>query len=442
MSSLWAIENETLKLRPHIGQARAWRSDRRFVFMLSGTQSGKTSFLPWWLKREIDNLGAGDYLAVTATYDLFKLKFLPAIREVFETIFKIGRYWAGDKILELRNPKTGKFDAKNSSDPMWGRIILRSAESKGGLESATAKAAILDEIGQDTFGLDDWEAVLRRLSLTQGRVLAGTTLYNMGWLKSQIYDAWKAGDKSIDVFQFPSTANPAFPKAEFERALAKMQGWRFEMFYRGQFAKPAGLIYQDYDDVSMLVDDFEIPADWPRVAGVDFGGANTATLHLSEGPDVLGRVPKAWYACIETLSGGRSTQDHVEQQKKLLGNASSYEFTGGAKSETQQRMDWLEAGLRVVEPFIWDVEGGIDRVTRLIKEDRFRVFRSLAGLRDELGRYQRKVDELGNPTDDILNKRFFHRLDALRYAAIQIIEGSMEVEIVNMGQAMAEAMKQ
>ena len=431
MTELWSIENEVLLLKPHSGQARAWRSNKRFVFMLSGTQSGKTSFLPWLLKRSTDELGGGDYLAVTSTYDLFKLKFLPAIREVFEHLYGIGRYWAGDKIIELRNPETGKFAAKYASDPMWGRIILRSAESKGGLESATAKAAILDEIGQDTFSLDDWEAVLRRLSLTQGRVFAGTTLYNAGWLKSQIYDKWQKGDKDIDIIQFASIANPAFPKEEYERAKATMQTWRFDMFYQGLFAKPAGLIYQDYDDVDMLVNDFDIPADWPRVIGVDFGGANTATIHLAEGNG-------KWYAYKETLGGGKSTQEHVDSTRKLFGNASEYELVGGAKSETQQRMDWVDAGLYVSEPYIWDVEGGIDRAARLMKEDRFRVFRSMSGLRDELGRYQRKVDELGNPTDDILNKRLFHRLDALRYAAIQIIEGERGIEIINMGQALSE----
>jgi hypothetical protein len=60
-------------------------------------------------------------------------------------------------------------------------------------------------------------------------------------------------------------------------------------------------------------------------------------------------------------------------------------------------------------------------VIELIKEDRFRVFRTLRGLRDELGSYRRKLDELQNPTDEILNKRKFHRLDAIRYAATGIV---------------------
>lgn len=338
------------------------------------------------------------------------------MRQVFEHILGIGRYWAGDKIIELRNPKTRQFEARRSDDPMYARIILRSAGSKGGLESATAKAAILDEVGQDEFELEDWEAVLRRLSLSQGRICGATTPYNLGWLKSEIYDQYTNGNKDYDVINFPSTANPSFPKAEYQRAKRTMQDWRFAMFYDGRFDKPGSLIYRSFDN-NMLVDDFDIPDNWPRVIGIDFGGANTASIHLAENPD-NGKM----YAYKETLSGGKSTSEHVEQQKKFIGNAEEYELVGGAKSETQQRMDWDDAGLFVEEPALSDVESGIDRVTQLIKEDRLRVFRSLRGLRDEFGSYQRKVDNLGNSTDEIKDKRKFHRLDALRYAAIHIIE--------------------
>lgn len=417
MQTLWRIENGELRLKPHPGQSRALLSNKRFIFIFAGTQGGKTSFLPWWLVQEITRCGGGDYIAATSSYDLFKLKFLPEMRTVFEHILKRGRYWAGDKIIELMNPATGQFEAKTANDPMWGRIILRSASSQGGLESATAKAAILDECGQDEFSLETWEAVLRRLSLSRGRVCGGTTLYNMGWTKTEIYDAWADGDPDIDVIQFPSYVNPAFPRAEYDRAKSKMQGWRFDMFYDGKFTKPAGLIYSDFED-SMLVDPFPVPADWPRVVGLDFGGANTAKLFMAQNP-----ADERWYIYHEILSGGKSTAEHAAELMGLLPDGlHGVDIAGGAKGETQQRMDWGAAGVRVHEPKIPDVEAGIDRVTQLIKSDRLRVFRSLSGLRDELGRYSRKVDPGGNPMDEIKDKNTFHRLDALRYAAVYISE--------------------
>jgi hypothetical protein len=340
------------------------------------------------------------------------------MRQVYERVLGIGRYWAGDKIIEIRNPETRKFEAQRSDDPMWARIILRSASAEGGLESATAKAAILDEVGQDEWKLEDWEAILRRLSLSQGRVCGATTLYNLGWLKTEIYDRWIEGSDDIDIIQFSSTINPAFPQEEYERAKKSTQDWRFAMFYRGEFAQPASLIYKDFGP-DALVDDFDIPASWYRVIGIDFGGANTATLHLAQNP-----ATEIWYIYRETLEGGMSTSDHVSRQLEHLAGVEDYEAVGGAKSEGQQRMDWIDAGLYVEEPLISDVEAGIDRVTRLFKENGIKVFRSLRGLRDELGSYQRKTDSSGLPTEEILNKRNFHRLDALRYAASYIVEDS------------------
>ncbi len=421
MPNLYRIQNDQLRLAFHPGQLRAWDSRRRFVFVLAGTQAGKTSFGPWWLKREIygaegyEGRGPGDYIAATASYDLFKLKMLPEIRNVFEHLLRCGRYWSGDKILELADPATGKFQAKRADDPMWGRIILRSAAAPGGLESATAKAAWLDECGQDDFPLEAWEAVLRRLSLHQGRVLGTTTLYNLGWLKSEIYDPWTNGDKDIDVIQFASTLNPLFPAAEMERAARTMQDWRYQMFYLGQFARPAGLIYNCFQD-KMLVDAFPVPVDWPVTVGVDFGGANTATAWLAQDP-----ATGIWYAYKESLEGGMTSAAHAEKATAEAG-AREVQAIGGAPGETQQRMDWNAGGFHVNEPPIADVESGIDRVTALIQEDRLRVFRDLRGLRDELGTYRRKLDAAGNPTDEIADKRKFHRLDALRYAATGIQE--------------------
>ncbi len=424
--NLWKINNNVLDLYQHKGQWQGWQSEKRFIFILAGTQSGKTSWLPHWLHREIQRTsspdGNNDYIATTASYDLFKLKFLPEMRQVFEHLLAIGRYWTGERIIELKDPTNG-FWAKRVDDPMYGRIILRSAASPSGLESATAKAAIMDEAGQDEYTLEIWEAILRRLSLSQGRVCAATTLYNLGWIKSEIYDAWINGDPDIDVIQFASIQNPAFPKAEFERAKSKMQDWRFAMFYLGQFAKPAGLIYSAFTD-AMLVDPFAIPDEWERVTGVDFGGANTATLYLAQNPD-----SEVWYAYKETLEGDKSSAEHVESAERHA----EHIFVGGAGSETQYRMDWEAAGLPVLEPPIKEVENGIDKVVELMKLDRLRVFRTLHGLRDELGSYRRKLDTSGNPTEEIMDKRKYHRLDALRYAATYINQPMGEVVSIPLG---------
>lgn len=409
-ASLWRIENGQLRLMFHAGQSAAWRSTRRFVFVLAGSQGGKTSFGPWWLWREIQQHGGGDYLAVTASYDLFKLKMLPVMRECFEHILHSGRYWSGDRIIELRDPESGRFLARRVDDPMWARIILRSAESGGGLESTTAKAAWLDECGQDSMTLETWEAVQRRLSLSQGRALGTTTIYNLGWLKTEIYEKWLAGDPDYAIVQFASTVNPSFPRAEFERMKQRMQQARFKMFYEGEFARPAGLIYADFDETTQIVEPFEIQPYWPRWIGVDFGAVNTALVWLAQDP-----ARECWYLYRESLEGGKTSAEHVRQARQWLQNENVVGVFGGAGSEDQFRRDWQAAGLDVQRPPVGEVEAGIDRVAQLFKTRRLFIFKSCRGVLDELGSYRRKVDASGQTLDEIEDKRTFHRLDALRY---------------------------
>jgi hypothetical protein len=270
MTALYQINNGRLTVQPHAGQMAALDSTARFTFIIAGTQGGKTSLSPIWLHREIQTRGEGDYIAATATYDLFKLKFLPEMRNYFELFG--WQYSPSEKVL------TQEYKPR-----MFSRIILRSANAPGGLESATAKGAVLDECGQDDFRLESWEAVLRRLSLSQGRVLGATTPYNMGWLKSQIYDAWRNGDTDYKVIQFRSIMNPAFPVAEYERAKRTLPAWKFEMFYNGQFTRPAGLIYGDFTEANKIAP-FKISEKWPRYLGVDFGAIHTAKLWAAQDP--------------------------------------------------------------------------------------------------------------------------------------------------------------
>ena len=396
-----------LRFQLHAGQAQAWRSKTRFNFIVAGTQGGKTSFLPLWLDREIKEKGHGDYIAATATYDLFKLKFLPVMRSYFLDMFQ----WQEDKsdrvFWKLYKPR------------MFDRIILRSASSEGGLESATGKGAVLDECGQDAFRVGAWEAVQRRLSLSQGRVLGATTPYNLGWLKTEVFDRWRNKDPFFRVIQFQSIMNPAFPKAEFERMRAVLPNWKFLMMYCGEFTRPAGMIYGDFDNDLNVVDDLPLKAEWPRYVGFDFGPVHMASIWIAHDPE-----KNIYYVYRETLEGNMTTKQHAE---KALGRAKDenvVRWTGGAGSEDQYRRDFSASGVSIQEPAIKEVDAGIDRVIEIVKARQLKVFKSCKGLLDEIGTYARVLDEFGQPTTEIKDKQNFHLLDGLRYDVIGITHGT------------------
>jgi len=401
--------------------------------MIAGTQSGKTSFGPWWLKSRIDRMGSGDYFAVTSSYDLFKLKMLPEFLRVFDEILGLGRFWSGDRVFELRNPTTGKFWARRSTDRMYARVILRSAQALGGLESATVKAMWLDEAGQDEFGIEAWHALRRRGALYRAPILITTTLYNLGWLKQQVIEkAELGGTKTLEtslrggevevtdnptadigLIQYDSIINPMFPIEEYEEARATMANDDFLMFYRGRVAKLRYLIYDIFDRKTHTCPRFPIPKEWKRYAGLDFGGVNTAALFFAEEPGT-----KTLYCYREYLDGGKSAREHAVDL--LQGEPGRPKTYGGSASEGQWRKEFGAGGLPISKPGVGDVEIEIRRTYAQFKLEKIVFFDDLEGTLDELGRYRRKRDRAGNITEEIENKNDFHRLDAMRYVISSI----------------------
>lgn len=416
---LYAVDGHQVTLNLHAGQLAAWASEKRFVFMLAGTQGGKTSYLPLLLLREIfKHRFIGDYIAATSTYKLFSRKFLPVMLELFEHVLKIGRYWGKDQIIELINPDTGKFQADKSTAPMYGRILLGSAQAAGSLESATAKAAILDECGQDEFKLIAYEAVLRRLSLAQGRVFGGTTIYNLGWIRQQIYDPFRRHAPDIDVIQFASSINPAFPVEEMERAQRTLPTWKFLMFYKGEFSRPPGLIYEDFiDDYKEhgghKVRHFAIPQEWLRIVAVDPGIVNQAI-----GWYAYDNANDIWYKYREQKVPRKPQAEHAQDALALAKSEGIQvvKYAIGAPSEKYHREDWIKAGARgVVEPPTAEVEKGIDSVIALFKTHRLYIFDGCVETLEQLATYSREVNEQGDSTDKIKDKSTFHFLDEMRY---------------------------
>ncbi len=405
-----------IRFSPHAGQVKAWNSERRIVLVLAGTQGGKTSFGPHWLLREIQRSGPGDYLCVAPTFQLWEKKALGEFRRLFEQWGQFGRYvLSPTRHFRFSEDGARKLFGHWSADRPT-TVLMGYAEDPESLESMTARAAWCDEAGQRKFKLGSWEAIMRRLSLAQGRVLVTTTPYDLGWLKQTLYDPWTRGDPSIDVVSFDSTLNPQFSRAEFERARASMPAWRFDLFYRARFTRPAGLIYDSFVDerapAGHLIPRFELPAQWPRFVGLDFGGVNTAAMFYAQEMNEQGPTGRL-IAYREYHAGGRTAAQHA--RALLVGEPRTPLAVGGSHSETQWRQEFRAGGLPVAEPPVRDVEVGIDRVWGAHKEGAIVVFEDLEGYLSQKRTYSREVDEAGNVTEEIADKEQFHLLDAERY---------------------------
>lgn len=391
-----------LHLNFHYGQSRAWNSDRRFISMQAGSQGGKTCFGVDWLYREIQTCGEGDYLAVTATFPLLELKMLPEFLRVFRDMLHLGKFTqtqSGLRVFTFGNGKT--------------RVVFGSATHPESLESATAKAAWLDEAGQKQFRRDTWEAIQRRLSIYQGRVLFTTTLYGLGWFKTEVFDRWEAGDTDYDVIMFDSTLNPNFPREEYERVRAKMPGWKFNMFYRGRYDTPEGLIYSAFNTRHCVTPRIDIPKNWLIYVGHDFGASNPAAMFYAEDPGT-----GLLWAFHEYLPGaGKSVAEHVSEFKRITEGYTVVKRVGGSHQEEEIRQAYTAHGWAISEP----PEKNRGRETQILnviafhKLNRIMVMSDLYSYLDEKLSFSRKLDDRYRPTEDIENEPAYHLMAAERY---------------------------
>lgn len=408
----YTLDGGRLAFAYHPGQRRVMESNKRFVLMLAGTQSGKTSLGPWWLLREMIRRGAGDYLVATPTFTLLELKALVEFKRLFIERLQLGQYKGSPSRQFILSPRGEEVLFGQAGQAQQTRVLFGHAQDPESLESATIKAAVLDEAGQKKFKRGSWEAIQRRLSIHEGRVLLPTTPYALGWLKSELHDPARAGSPDIDLVQFDSAENPAFPRSEYERMQATMPRWKFNMMYRGIFERPAGMIYDCFTD-ECRAKRFTIPDAWPRYVGVDFGGVNTAAVFLAEDP-----ASKRLYLYRAYHAGSRTAREHVAEIRR--DEPAQLLAFGGAGSEDQWRREFRTAGLHIHQPPVPEVEVGIDRVYSLFKTGRLFVFDDLADVIDDLESYSRVLDDQGEPTERIEDKETYHRLDALRYIATHL----------------------
>ena len=428
--------NGNMRLNFHPGQERVWDSLARFVFMMAGLQGGKTCFGPHWIHREmveeVDRLEPGeplgDYLAVSSTFSLLSQKMLPEILEVFSGYkwLNCGRWHSGLKILELTEGLVpvrdgGKFWAKRSDDPMYGRLLLRSADSESGLASATGKATWLDECGQPQYTLAAWREIVGRLSISKGRLLGTTTLYNHGWMKTQVFDRWRKGDPNYEVIQFDSKENPRFDDEEYERVRHEMAEWQFNMKYRGLYDKPLGLVYNSFDEEHDIIDPFDIPSHWPLLIGHDFGSANPVVLIYAW--DIKNDI---FFLVGEYSPGPKPVQEQVRTIREMVDelpeetkDRSIWRRAGGSHQEEDSRGNYGMHGWPILEPAVTgpgSVDVQISRVYALHARGGIKAFNTCPGYLAEKSSFSYKKDSDGLVSgNEIEHESRFHYMAAERY---------------------------
>jgi len=392
-----AKRREEIVFKPHPGQAAALLSKAPYVFLIAGTGGGKTCFGPIWLAREMSQWPGEEWLAVSPTYAMLQRSLLPAFLNLFKRLDPKGEYHKVDQVWQGER----------------GTVWFGSAEHPERNEGLHAKSCWLDECGQMHYQM--FEVAKRRVALKRGSVLGTTTPYNMGWLKTEVYDRWVEGSEDYFVSQFPSILNPAYPQEEFERAKRTLPPWRFKMFFEGKFERPENLVYIDFDEARHIVDPFPIPKEWDRFMGVDFGYNNpTAALWIARDPDNRLYIYREYYA------SGRSLSEHAEAWRRMEdGERITRRYAD--PSGKQEIEEYRRLGFRL-EPSLNDPMARVLAVIAAIREDRLFAFRGLVNYHSEREGYlwQERKDAPVKENDHLMNAKEYIILGLRRRGRLQI----------------------
>jgi hypothetical protein len=179
------------RIRPHPGQAKVLKATQPTVAAIASTGGGKTVTGMIWLILSMARGTNALWLVVEPTWNLV------------------------DRVLRrapgaLRPPRQLQ-QGRPGQLPHPGHHLPGQRHPPGIHGGRPRGRGLAGPSGSDEPHLT-YETVNRRASFLSGQLLLTSTPYNRGWLYQEVYQRWQAGDPDFFVSQFPSTANPRYPR--------------------------------------------------------------------------------------------------------------------------------------------------------------------------------------------------------------------------------------
>ena len=127
-----------------------------------------------------------------------------------------------------------------------------------------------------------------------------------------------------------------------ERIDAKIADWADEVLLtrvEGKFSSYLGAVFKTFNRSIHVIDPFEIPEDWEKYRGIDFGySAPFACIWLAKDGD------DNWYVYREYYKNRTGIQDHIRAIKQLSGDE-KYRSTVADPEDPEGRADLRKAGI-------------------------------------------------------------------------------------------------
>lgn len=407
-----------------VHQERALASTKRFVACVGGKRGGKTTVGAAWLIQEIgrqhfEEGRNGNYLIVVPTFRIWEQATSIKFRELFGQL-KWGEWKQQRSCFELKWKDAG-------GEPY--KIFVRSADEPDHIEGITALAAWLDEAGMMKDGT--WDNVQARLSIDRGRCIMTTTPYAPNWFWREVIA--RAGtvngeeqhgadiEPQLELIRWSSVDNPAFSREEYDRLKRTMSPEQFARDYNGEAVRMEGLVYPALMEADCLVKPFQIPPEWRRFAGVDFGHTDpTVVVFIAQKPEVqadpehgIDHKASEFFVYKEFYKAGALLN---EVAQALEGEP--LDFILGDPTAAQQIAELTRFyKIRHLLPADNTRDVGIERLKGLTHEGRLFFFRGRAMRTwEDMRAYHYREPNPDRPVKDDPVGVADHGCDALRYA--------------------------
>lgn len=240
-------------------QERAIFSQARITLCGAGIQWGKSRVGAVRSKWRMHTYTSKDdaFIIAAPTYKIMQQSTLPAFKNINRDIWD-KNYSA--QYAEFRMPGGGTCYFRTGTDP----------DSVVGITNV--RGIWGDEAGK--FSLLFWQNLQARASFRRCQIDLTTSPYTLNWIYRELIRP-KLRDPAARpdclFVQAASNENPYFPQEEFDEKRLTMDTRRFKMIYGGQWERPAGLVYDCFDEELNQCDPFELPAGTKFYGGIDWG---------------------------------------------------------------------------------------------------------------------------------------------------------------------------
>jgi hypothetical protein len=186
------------------------------------------------------------------------------------------------------------------------RITLRGFENVETARGQQFDLLVIDEVAQMRNWNYAWQAILEpTLVFRQGKALFISTPAGFNHFK-EMFDLGQGNSAFWKSWRFMSIDNPHLPRERIERAREQNTPDYFAQEYEADFTKATGLALKMWNREYNLIDNFDVPTEWQRGRGFDYGSADpTASVRVAIDNEDNWYVERCYKVKLQT------TKDHA-----------------------------------------------------------------------------------------------------------------------------------